>query len=72
MCCFFVLSDDNFSERAWPETCFESGTSFSLDDAVKQYREFILDVIFVSCFLVLFGGIMGMFGSQVLNTHLYL
>lgn len=50
MCCFFVLSDDNFSERAWPETCFESGTSVSLDDAVKQHREFILDAIF--CFLL--------------------
>lgn len=45
MCFFFVLSDNNFSEGARPDTCFESGTSLSLDGAVKQRREFILDVI---------------------------
>lgn len=72
MCCFFVLSGDNFSERAWPETCFESGTLFSLDGAVKQHREFIWDVIFVSWFMVLFGGIMGIFGPQVLQYHLHI
>lgn len=70
-CCFFVLSDGSFSERAQPGPCFESGTLWSLDDAVNWHRAFILYVHFVTWFLMSFDAIMGMFGSQVLNSHLH-
>lgn len=67
MCCFFVLSGDNFSERAWPETCFESGTLFSLDGAVKQHREFGMSFLCLGSWCSL-GALWGYLGPRFYNT----
>lgn len=55
----FFLSDDNCSKRAQPGPCFESGTLWSLDNAVNRHRSFALYVIFVTWFLMSSGVIMG-------------
>lgn len=69
MCCFFVLSDNNFSEGARPDMFWiRDFTLFGWCCETAQRIHFGCHF----CFLMLFGGIMGMFGSQALKTHLHL
>lgn len=69
MCCFFVLSDNNFSEGARLDTFWiRDFTLFGWCCETAQRIHFGCHF----CFLMLFGGIMGMFGFQALKTHLHL